>query len=162
MSTFDDGWICKSCWKANRDADLRCYRCKQPNPELQRIEAADEPREPLTMVVRRTVRRGSTAISGGVRFLSRGVTSLALTFARGVAALGHTIVGVLLIFIGLARTAARGSGSAVSAVIAVSGKAVLTTGRAARRAASWLQLRTRIAALRLAGGLRAVAHRIGA
>jgi hypothetical protein len=27
VATFEDGWICKKCWSANRDSDSRCYRC---------------------------------------------------------------------------------------------------------------------------------------
>jgi hypothetical protein len=27
LATFEDGWICKKCWSANRDSDSRCYRC---------------------------------------------------------------------------------------------------------------------------------------
>jgi hypothetical protein len=42
MATFDNGWICKKCWKANRDEDTRCYRCKAPHPDLA------EMREPAT------------------------------------------------------------------------------------------------------------------
>jgi hypothetical protein len=28
--TFSDGWICKACWKPNRDRDPVCYRCRAP------------------------------------------------------------------------------------------------------------------------------------
>jgi hypothetical protein len=27
MPTFENGWICRECWSANREVDARCYRC---------------------------------------------------------------------------------------------------------------------------------------
>ena len=27
MPTFENGWICRECWCANRETDTRCYRC---------------------------------------------------------------------------------------------------------------------------------------
>ena len=27
MPTFENGWICRECWSANREQDQRCYRC---------------------------------------------------------------------------------------------------------------------------------------
>jgi hypothetical protein len=27
MPTFENGWICRECWSANREQDERCYRC---------------------------------------------------------------------------------------------------------------------------------------
>jgi hypothetical protein len=31
MPTFENGWICRECWTANREQDRRCYRChKEP------------------------------------------------------------------------------------------------------------------------------------
>ena len=32
MSTFENGWICRECWSANRDVDDRCYRCHVDRP----------------------------------------------------------------------------------------------------------------------------------
>jgi hypothetical protein len=46
MSTFENGWVCKQCWKANRDEDIRCYRCKALHPDLP--EAEGSPRERLS------------------------------------------------------------------------------------------------------------------
>jgi hypothetical protein len=28
--TFRDGWVCKACWKSNRNQDPVCYRCHTP------------------------------------------------------------------------------------------------------------------------------------
>lgn len=28
MPVFENGWICRECWSANRQQDARCYRCK--------------------------------------------------------------------------------------------------------------------------------------
>lgn len=27
MPVFENGWICRECWSANREQDSRCYRC---------------------------------------------------------------------------------------------------------------------------------------
>jgi hypothetical protein len=27
VPTFENGWICRECWSANRETDNRCYRC---------------------------------------------------------------------------------------------------------------------------------------
>jgi hypothetical protein len=32
MSTFENGWICRECWSANREFDSRCYRCHKDRP----------------------------------------------------------------------------------------------------------------------------------
>lgn len=32
MPTFDNGWICRECWCANREQDARCYRCHVERP----------------------------------------------------------------------------------------------------------------------------------
>jgi hypothetical protein len=55
MPTFENGWICRECWSANREQDQRCYRCHAV-PKLPEMPAAttfsatigvpkDEPRE---------------------------------------------------------------------------------------------------------------------
>jgi voltage-gated potassium channel len=33
VPTFDDGWICRECWCANREHDGRCYRCHAERPD---------------------------------------------------------------------------------------------------------------------------------
>ncbi len=30
---FRDGWVCRACWKPNKAAETRCYRCKTPREE---------------------------------------------------------------------------------------------------------------------------------
>lgn len=54
MSTFDNGWICRECWSANRDKDARCYRCHSDRPAYVAARlaetaksAAPEPAKPL-------------------------------------------------------------------------------------------------------------------
>lgn len=32
MPTFENGWICRECWTANREFDGRCYRCHADRP----------------------------------------------------------------------------------------------------------------------------------
>jgi hypothetical protein len=34
VPTFENGWICRECWCANRESDARCYRCHAPQPDL--------------------------------------------------------------------------------------------------------------------------------
>lgn len=40
MPTFDNGWICKECWCANREQDNRCYRCHIARPEYAVLDEA--------------------------------------------------------------------------------------------------------------------------
>jgi hypothetical protein len=53
--TFVDAWICKACWKPNRQQDPLCYRCKTPRDadeaaiEAQRAEAAARAERPETV-----------------------------------------------------------------------------------------------------------------
>jgi len=44
VPTFDNGWICRECWCANREQDARCYRCHADRPSYV---AAAQP-EPAT------------------------------------------------------------------------------------------------------------------
>jgi hypothetical protein len=58
MPTFENGWICRECWSANREQDERCYRChavpkRQEMPQattfsatigVPKEEPADEPK----------------------------------------------------------------------------------------------------------------------
>lgn len=30
---FQDGWVCRACWKPNRSSDARCYVCKTPREQ---------------------------------------------------------------------------------------------------------------------------------
>ena len=36
---FENGWICRECWSANREQDDRCYRCKAVPKRYQKPEA---------------------------------------------------------------------------------------------------------------------------
>jgi hypothetical protein len=36
---FNDGWVCRACWKPNRPSDERCYRCKTPRDQQATVEA---------------------------------------------------------------------------------------------------------------------------
>jgi hypothetical protein len=33
MPTFENGWICRKCWTANRERDGSCYRCHSERPD---------------------------------------------------------------------------------------------------------------------------------
>ena len=57
MPVFENGWICRECWSANREQDARCYRCKavpkrreMPEPSHFSTPAAkpDEERKKVT------------------------------------------------------------------------------------------------------------------
>ena len=65
MPTFENGWICRECWSANRESDQRCYRCHavpkhrempepitfstpdgKPNEERKKVSSLTGPRVP--------------------------------------------------------------------------------------------------------------------
>jgi hypothetical protein len=39
VPTFENGWICRECWCANRESDARCYRCHAPQEGIQVVPA---------------------------------------------------------------------------------------------------------------------------
>jgi hypothetical protein len=99
--TFVDAWICKACWKPNRQQDPVCYRCKTPrDADEAAIEAkraadaarAEQPEKVPDIVVALPVvifRGYSRAwLRGGL-----GVIGLLLLFAFG----GVTDVGYLML-----------------------------------------------------------------
>jgi hypothetical protein len=54
VPTFENGWICRECWCANREQDGRCYRCHVERPVYGVMpETAQAPSEPAraTLVV---------------------------------------------------------------------------------------------------------------
>jgi hypothetical protein len=64
VPTFDNGWICRECWCANRDQDGRCYRCHVERPDygvapeqaatpapVQASVVVPEPIEPASPVI---------------------------------------------------------------------------------------------------------------
>lgn len=60
MPTFENGWICRECWSANRESDSRCYRCHavpkiraMPEP-ITAASSAEKPPEERTKVTRLT------------------------------------------------------------------------------------------------------------
>jgi hypothetical protein len=74
VPTFDNGWICRECWCANKEQDDRCYRCHVVRPEYaaaveDRVVAAPseappdvpEPMGPPPGVIRRLVGAEPTA-----------------------------------------------------------------------------------------------------
>ena len=61
---FENGWICRECWSANREQDDRCYRCHtvpkrfekpaattfstpdgKPNEERKKVSSLTGPRD---------------------------------------------------------------------------------------------------------------------
>ena len=62
---FDDGWVCRSCWKPNRPGDTRCYRCKtERDADRQTVEARRT--ELVTAKQRLEARQSSAAGIAGV------------------------------------------------------------------------------------------------
>lgn len=65
MPTFENGWICRECWSANRQQDERCYRChavpeRHEMPQTTTFSATvgvpkDEPKDEPKRVSRLTV-----------------------------------------------------------------------------------------------------------
>lgn len=52
MPTFDNGWICRECWCANREQDGRCYRCHVERPVYGAVaEAPATPAPPQATLV---------------------------------------------------------------------------------------------------------------
>lgn len=39
---FEDGWVCRACWKPNRAQDDRCFRCKTPRDQQAQVEAGSQ------------------------------------------------------------------------------------------------------------------------
>src|SRR2546428_2344797 len=40
VPTFENGWICRECWCANRESDARCYRCHAPQEDIQPVQVS--------------------------------------------------------------------------------------------------------------------------
>jgi hypothetical protein len=53
VPTFDNGWICRECWCANREQDGRCYRCHVDRPDYGVVPEASAAAAPAqaTLVV---------------------------------------------------------------------------------------------------------------
>jgi hypothetical protein len=52
VPTFDNGWICRECWCANREQDGRCYRCHVERPDYGVVpEVAAAPAQVQATVV---------------------------------------------------------------------------------------------------------------
>ena len=140
MPTFDNGWICKSCWKANREHDRRCYRCKEPNPAWQRLAARPAPpRVPRRPVVRPAV----GAASQGVRRIARATLAI---IRRGVSRLTVPIRAGASAILAALNGALRGARAAGVAIAHVVGWAVRGLFRGLLRGARW--------AARLPGSMR--------
>lgn len=114
--TFRDGWICKACWKSNRQQDPSCLRCKTPrDADDAAVEAARAAKEAaathpeavpdIVVALPVWVFRGYARVwqRGGI-----GVMALLLIIAFG----GVTDLG----YLGL--TAAMGAGLFISGILA--------------------------------------------
>ena len=72
VSTFENGWICRECWSANREFDGRCYRCHADRPAdagIVSLETApqapvDEPLAPAAVAPRPPEQKRVTSLVG--------------------------------------------------------------------------------------------------
>ena len=62
MSTFENGWICRECWSANREFDGRCYRCHAARPDGSGVLTIDQVGATESEVVAQTVATAPEAV----------------------------------------------------------------------------------------------------
>jgi hypothetical protein len=86
MPTFENGWICRECWCANRETDTRCYRCHavpkrhempepvtfstpdgKPNEERPKVSSLTGPPVPRAAVVPAKPPMAATPLSERIR-----------------------------------------------------------------------------------------------
>jgi hypothetical protein len=140
MSTFENGWICKSCWKPNREQDVRCYRCKAPNPAYDIVTQAHEraPRPPRTPVLgpafgrsRAVVGRAWTGawsgLSAGVRHVFTAIRFVASFPVTGVHAAARGVSSAATGTFRLATTVVHFVGSVLAAGARAVSRAVVFT-----------------------------------
>jgi hypothetical protein len=136
MSTFENGWICKSCWKPNREQDVRCYRCKAPNPAYDIVTQVHEraPRPPRQPVLRPALGRSRAAIvrawTGAWSGLSAGVRHVlaAIRFAASLPVAGARAVARAV------SSAATGTYRLATTVVRFVGSVLAAGARTVRRA----------------------------
>jgi len=140
MSTFENGWICKSCWKPNREQDVRCYRCKAPNPAYDIVTRVHEraPRPPRKPVLGPALSRSRTAIGrawtgawsaafAGVRNVFAAIRFVASLPVTAVRAAARAVSSAAVATFRLAITVVQFVGSIVAAAAkAVSSAATAT------------------------------------
>ena len=112
--TFVDAWICKACWKPNRQQDPICYRCKTPRDadeaaiEAQRAAAAARAERPevvpdIVVALPVVIFRGYSRVWLRSGFFVLGF--LALLVFGGVTDVGYIVLtgglGTGLIVVGL-------------------------------------------------------------
>jgi uncharacterized membrane protein YjjB (DUF3815 family) len=51
VPTFENGWICRECWCANREHDARCYRCHAQRPDFVAPAVASSKPKPSSETV---------------------------------------------------------------------------------------------------------------
>ena len=113
--TFSDGWICKACWKPNRDQDPVCYRCRTPRDadeaavEATRVAAAAVAERPeavpdivvaLPVVIfrgyARAWLRGGLGVLGLLALMAfSGVTDAGYLLVTGGLGVGLVVGGIL-------------------------------------------------------------------
>jgi hypothetical protein len=140
MSTFENGWICKNCWKPNREQDLRCYRCKAPNPAYDIVTQVHEraPRPPRQSVLRPAFAKSKAAVIrawtgawstawAGVRHVFAAIRFVASLPVTGVRAAAKAVSSAAIAMSRVAVTAVQFIGSAVAAAARAVARAVVFT-----------------------------------
>jgi hypothetical protein len=170
MSTFENGWICKNCWKPNREQDVRCYRCKAPNPAYDIVTQVHEraPRPPRKPVLGPALSRSRAAVGrawtgawsaafAGMRSVFAAIRFVALLPVTAVRAAARAVSAAALATFRMALTVIQVVGSAVAAAA----RAVAAAARAATRAVVF----TAMLPVRLAAavwwGISAIARSVG-
>jgi len=140
MSTFENGWICKNCWKPNREQDLRCYRCKAPNPAYDIVTQVHEraPRPPRKPVLGPALSRSRAAVGrawtgawsaafGGVRNVFAAIRFVVSLPVRGARAAARAVSSAAIATFRLAVTVVQFIASAVAAAARAVTRAVVFT-----------------------------------
>ena len=140
MSTFENGWICKNCWKPNREQDLRCYRCKAPNPAYDIVTQVHEraPRPPRKPVLGPALSRSRAAVGRawtgawsaaftGVRNVFAAIRFVASLPVTGVRAAARAVSSAAIATFRLAVTVVQFIASAVAAAARAVTRAVVFT-----------------------------------
>jgi hypothetical protein len=94
VPTFENGWICTNCWKANREQDVRCYRCHQLSPDYRIVPVEPggrEPRRPRGSVLKPAIARMSSAL-GRTRAAAWRPMGAGLRYARGTVRLAGSLL----------------------------------------------------------------------
>jgi hypothetical protein len=171
MPTFENGWICRECWSANREQDQRCYRChavpkRREMPEPATYSTPDgRPNEERKKVSSLTGPSASAAVQATPPAPSAPPTPVAppaprtpladrirgLAIVVWVRAVIAAFTGVFRALLAFGRAVAHAPGDGMRALSRAVGTARSTASAGARSAAShrrvWLSVAWMISAV---------------